>query len=418
MATSQQKVNEIVALEKEGYTQTKISQITGVASSTISDILRRNRENTESVEEKEGILEDMDDAVLEHLSKREEYSISNLAKRLRNAQVTANQLRKIHREDVDKGSKYDAMLEGVKDAVKRLNKENQHLPVPVPSPVFTAKRKETIMEILFSDLQIGKVGQYYNTEIAKKELKTYGETLVNLIKQKQDSLYKVEKIVFASLGDTVEDHLKHGVQSAVSTDSGLSEQISNAITYVWTYVLKPLAMFGIPIEFIGIAGNHGSSEHKGMDMYKAGKYSYDFVIYKSLELLCKESEYDHIEFKIPEGCFDFADIYGRYAIYEHGYFNSATEKSMEDQMKKRGRQIKKHVEYFRCGDMHHSCSYDNHKMVLNGAFFGTDTEGLEYSGVLGFNSIPSQIVMFHENERSIGKNTVKDYIAIQVAEDY
>ena len=342
------------------------------------------------------------------------YNISNLATRLRNAQKTNNQLRKIHREDIDKGSKYEAMLAGVQDATERLNNYTKAENPPIRLDTET----NTVMEILFSDLQIGKVGQYYNSEIAKEELFNYGLTLQQLIEDKQEDGFNVEKIVFASLGDTVEDHLKHGVQSAVSTDSGLAEQMSNAITYIWKYVLAPLAEFGIPIEFIGIAGNHGSSEHKGMDMYKAGLYSYDYVIYKSLEGYCDVAVYDHVTFKIPVGCFGFADIYGKYAIYEHGYFNSATEKSMEDQMKKRGRQIKKHVEYFRCGDMHHSCSYDNHKMVLNGAFFGTDTEGLEYSGILGFNSIPSQVVMFHENERSIGKNTVKDYIAIQVAENY
>lgn len=411
MATSQEKVQQVLDLHEEGYSHRHISNILGVPRSTVGDIIRRSRQDV-GTEEKETT----EDSILEKLSKSEDYSVSNLAKRLRNSQKVNNQLRKIHKEDAEKGSLYEAMLEGVKNATLRLNRSVEVKDEELVSR--GVRSGETIMEILFSDLQIGKVGQYYNSKIAEQELINYGKTLVSMIKGKQNNFINVEKIVFASLGDTVEDHLKHGVQSAVSTDSGLAQQMSNAITYIWKYVLEPLAEFGVPIEFIGIAGNHGSSEHKGMDMYKAGLYSYDYVIYKALEGYCKVAGYDHVKFIIPEGCFGFTEIYGRYTIYEHGYFNSATEKSMEDQMKKRGRQIKKHVEYFRCGDMHHSCSYDNHKMVLNGAFFGTDTEGLEYSGVLGFNSIPSQIVMFHEEERSIGKNTVKEYVAIQVAEGY
>ena len=231
--------------------------------------------------------------------------------------------------------------------------------------------------------------------------------------ERQDK-YDLERIVFASLGDIVEDHMKHGVQSATSTDSGLAEQMANAIEYMWKYVIQPLAVLGVPMEVMCIAGNHGSSQHKGMDMYKAGLFSYDYVIYKTLEGYCEAAGFNHVTFTIPEGVFGYTTIYDHYVVYEHGYFNSATEKSMEDQLKKRGQQIKKYVEYFRCGDMHHLCSYDNHKMVLNGAFFGTDTTGVEYSGILGFNSVPSQAVMFHTDNKIVGRNTVKEFISIQV----
>jgi hypothetical protein len=155
--------------------------------------------------------------------------------------------------------------------------------------------------------------------------------------------------------------------------------------------------------------------NKGMDIYKAGLYSYDYAIYTALKQLAKVGKYDNITFNIPHGAFGHVEIYGNTVIYEHGYFNSATEKSMSDQMKKRGQQIKKHVEYFRIGDMHHVCSYDCHKMILNGAFFGVDTAATEYSGVLGFSSVPAQVVMWHEPEDNIGKGSVKEFKTIQLA---
>lgn len=71
---------------------------------------------------------------------------------------------------------------------------------------------------------------------------------------------------------------------------------------------------------------------------------------------------------------------------------------MRDQMTKRGQQIKKHVEYFRSADKHHVCAYDASKLVLNGALFGVDSTGSEYSGVLGFSSIPAQVIMWHQEE--------------------
>lgn len=62
-------------------------------------------------------------------------------------------------------------------------------------------------------------------------------------------------------------------------------------------------------------------------------------------------------------------------------------------------------------DMHHICVYDCGKQVLNGSFFGDDSKGLEYSGVLGFNATPAQVVMFHQVQN--GKSVIKDFKTIQ-----
>jgi hypothetical protein len=277
-----------------------------------------------------------------------------------------------------------------------------------------AKRQGTpaIAEILFSDYQIGKIGQHYNSEIAEESMARYSAAI---LQKMGDKSYSFEKIILASIGDIVEDHLKHGVGSAVSTDSGLSEQIAKATAHMWEYILKPLGDLGIPMEIICIAGNHGASQHKGMDSFKAGLFAYDYAIYKALEGYCKVAGYSHIEFYIPEGCFTYATIFDRTAIYEHGYTNNCTEASMDKKLKDRGNQMRVHGDYFRCGDMHHTCSFDNGRLVMNGAFFGTDTQGVEYSGILGFSAIPAQVMMIHTESNSVGRNTVTETINIQVA---
>lgn len=415
----QETLDRIIELSLKGLSSRRICDELGWKRSKKSGINRVLTDfrsgKVEYSKEVDDMEEDwfIEDVTLDSLCESEDFNLSNLAKRLRTAQRSNNQLRKIQRQTLDPVLQLDDVLKGITKAVTTQEIKTEKLATFKENP----SSQNAIVEVLFSDFQIGKVGQYYNTDLAKRAISKYGKEVVKNISERSGK-YKYDKIVLAMLGDLLEDHLKHGVQSAMATDSGLSEQISNATLLIWNHVIKPLAKLGIPMEVICIAGNHGSSQHKGMDMYKAGLFSYDYPIYKTQEALCKEAGLNHVNFIIPEGVFGYTDFYGNWAVYEHGYFNSATEKSMEDQMKKRGQQMKRHVEYFRCGDMHHLCSYDCHKLVLNGAFFGTDTDGVEYSGIIGFNSVPAQAMMFHTPEKSLGRNTVKEFITIQVADGY
>lgn len=339
--------------------------------------------------------------------------VVNLAKRLRTAQRTNNQLRKVHRGTVDNEIVLDKIFEGVNMATSRLSGRDVTYNNTFSKPGKNAK--PATLEILFSDLQIGKVSRHYNTEVAKKACYDYGRKIIGAINNRV-SMYDVESIVFAMIGDVVEDHQKHGVSSAISTDTGLAEQMADAIECVWEGILEPLTALGVPVKVICVTGNHGSSMHKGMDSFKAGRYSYDYVIHKTLKSYCKLLKLDHVTFDIPDGTFACSDIYGKYAIYEHGYHNNFSEKGMTDQMLKRGQQVGKHVSYWRQGDKHHHTCFGQGQQVLNGAFFGIDQEGLEYSGILGFNSIPSQTIMFHVDEKTLGKNNIKDIVNLQLSQ--
>lgn len=348
---------------------------------------------------------------LDGLCDHPDWNVSNLAKRLRSAQRTNNQLRKVQREVFDSSEGETQSIEDI--VLKAVRTLNSKAPVKYDYKPATDATPSTL-EVLLSDLQIGKVSRYYNTEVAKKALKLYGEGILAAIEERKGK-YQVERIVFAMLGDLAEDNTKHGVGSAISTDTGLSEQLHDAIEGIWTHVLQPMALLEIPMDVICIVGNHASSTHKGMGTFKEGRYSYDFVIHKTLQSFCRIAGYNHVTFNIPDGTFGMMTIYGKHAIYEHGYHSPCTEKGMVDQMRKRGAQLQVHPTYWRQGDRHHSTVFGQGEQVLNAAFFGVDTEGLEYSGVLGFNSIPSQTIMFHTKESRLGHATVKDIVNIQVA---
>lgn len=349
--------------------------------------------------------DDISEDVLDELCSSEDYSVSNLAKRLRTAQKTNTQLRKIQREI------FDTPKDLVSEAINNLGNTLGNL--GTFKPTINVAPTEKTVEILFSDLQIGKCSQFYNTEVAKKAMEYYGQQVHNIVLET-----KPEKIVFASLGDIIECSKKHGQQSAYSTDTSNAQQLSNAIDLIWNKVVKPLVDLNIPMHILGVAGNHGSDAAKGFDMYKAGLYTYDLVIYKTLEQFINLYGANHVTIDIPEGCFTTYEIYGNKYLYEHGYFNSATEKSMMDHKKKRMDNLKDYLHGYRCGDMHHVCLFDCSNLVVNGAFFGIEMEGGEYSGILGFNSIPAQVVMVHSPSGNTGTTSVVDTKVIQIAKGY
>lgn len=408
MKFNNEQLLDILKLRDKKNTQKTIAELFGVGVTTINDFL--NKRTYGSFWENYEIDNNLDEVDIEEIIKdSSDIQLVKVSKQLRTSQRTMNLLRRQMRGIHDGRSVLDEIMSGIEEATKGFNNRDTIKLNYQPSQ----EAKEATLEVLFSDLQIGKVSRYYNTEIAKKAVRTYCLGILKDIYQK-DHVYNVEKIVFAMIGDVVEDHLKHGPQSSISTDTGLAEQMHDAIEVVWESLLQPLCALNIPLSVICVTGNHGSSQHKGMDSFKAGRFSYDYVIHKTLKRYCELSGYDHVDFSIPDGTFGHTSIYGKIAVYEHGYHNNFSEKGMTDQMLKRGQQLQKHVTYWRQGDKHHHTTFGQGEQVLNGAFFGIDQEGLEYSGILGFNSIPSQTIMYHVNDNKLGRCNIKDIINIQV----
>lgn len=408
---------KIKALLEEGMSPSNVSRAIWGNSSKESNVRRWVIQGlleveTPDVQKEEDTPVTMisEEQELEVLCDNTDWRVANLAKRLRSSQKTNNQLRAIQREVFDnEGGDTKSVEEIISELAGRLEGSFYKC-----NPPFIAERKEQCtVEILFSDLQIGKVSEQYNTAVAKRALKYYGQEVLSIVEDARP-----ERIVFASLGDIVEDHLKHGVQSAISTDTGLAEQMADAIESVWWSVLAPLVELGIPMEFVGIQGNHGSSEHKGMDMFKAGRYGYDYTIYKTWATMCKLVGADHVTFNIPEGHFTTYEIYGKLTVAEHGYGHNCTEVGMNKHKDKRATNLKRYVDRYVCGDMHHVCLYDNSNLCVNGAFFGIGYDAIEYSAILGFHAVPAQIVNIHRPITGAGQNTVSETKVIQVAKGY
>ena len=121
-----------------------------------------------------------------------------------------------------------------------------------------------------------------------------------------------------------------------------------------------------------------------------------------------------MNFIIPKGSFHVDEIYGHSVCYEHGCGVKPVETDMLRRLGQRGRQVGKHITYFRMGDRHHISRFNEDTLVVNGAFFGGDREGREYSGIMGYNSLPGQICFFHVPRDDKDRLPMYDSFVIQL----
>jgi hypothetical protein len=286
---------------------------------------------------------------------------------------------------------------------------------PVEHKKFYGAQAGTAMtvELLFSDLQIGKlVPGTYNTPIAKARMVEYTRAALFKIEQQAALGYRIERIVLAVIGDIIESDKKHK-NSGRACDTGTAEQMQDAIEGLFLQVIEPLARLGIPMHVIMVTGNHDWDDH-GIAMFEPGRQQLSWPLYKSVELLTKRSGYFDVTFDIPIGSYTTYDIYGQTALYEHGVGVSVAESAMKAHKIKRSEQEKRHLDYFRMGDKHTVTSFNSGRYVVNGAFFGATKGGAEYSGIAGYDSVPAQWMGFHVPRDSPDMLSLFDTFVIQL----
>jgi hypothetical protein len=325
--------------------------------------------------------------------------------RSRNAMAENTRLRKDVKALSEAVGDRDAFL----DALARLADElPDRPPINFKDYIGSVEGVPVTVEVLLSDLQIGKLSPGYNTNVARKRLFELGRAACFQIEQKITAGYCVERIVLGLLGDIIESDKKHK-NSARATDSSTSEQMFDAQQGLLEFVIEPLARYGIPLDVIAITGNHDHDDH-GINMFEPGKNHLSWCMYRSLELITTRLGYTNTSWTIPDGSYAIVDFYGQKALYEHGVGVSATEAAMKAHKIKRSEQERQHLTYFRMGDKHTVTSFNSGQLVVNGAFFGASAGGTEYSGIAGFSSVPAQWMGFHvrrkDNRLSLYDNFV------------
>lgn len=327
----------------------------------------------------------------------------------RNAQATSLQLRRDNRALIDAIGTVEDFMDGIRKAVgtvKRMRPHKQYHPNKNGTPV--------TVELVFSDLQIGKLSSEYNTAVAFKRVEAYGRAVMMQIEQKIKLGFNVERVVLAIIGDIIESDKKHD-NSARATDTGTAQQIHDAVVAIWKYVILPLATLGIKVDVPCVTGNHDWDGH-GITMFRPGREQLSYPLYKSLELLAETAGLDQFKFDVVDGSFAHQSIYGQRVLYEHGVGVSVTETSMKAHKIKRTEQLGEFITYFRMGDKHNVSQFNSGQYVVNGAFFGSEGTGIEYSSIAGYSSVAAQWMGFHcPRKQGDGRFTLYDQFIIQLA---
>lgn len=345
----------------------------------------------------------------DHVDLGEAYDRSKTLVKARNAQAENNTLRRDNRSLIAAVGTKEAFIDALAQTADDLGARP---PVDVKAFIGAQAGTPVTVELLLSDLQIGKLSSSYNTQVARRRLFEYARMALFQIEQKTQAGYRIERIVLGLLGDIIESDRKHE-NSAKATDSTTAEQIYDAVSGIFEFVIEPLARLGIPMDIVGIAGNHDWDGH-GLNMFEPGKSQFSWPLYRTLEMLTSRCGYGHVTWNIPEGSYTVVEFYGQKALYEHGVGVANTENAMKAHKIKRSEQEREYITYFRMGDKHTVTSYNSGQLVVNGAFFGAGPGGGEYSEIAGYASVPAQWMGFHVNRRKPGMLTLYDTFVIQL----
>ena len=314
----------------------------------------------------------------------------------------AREIRALSDAVISKGDTLQAIAQAVSVA-------EPSWPMPyVPKPI--NGRKLTI-ELLFSDLQIGKLMDNYDSHIALRRVDEWIRVAMMRIEGYKTQGYQIEKIILAVLGDVIESDKKHE-NSGRGCDIGTAEQMRMSIDILYNKVIKRLALVGSPIDVVMVTGNHDHDGH-GLSMFMPGREHLSWPLYNAVQMLT-EAAGINAEFFIPEGSHHIHSVYGANILYEHGVGVATSEAAMKAHVAKRINQVKEYIHLFRMGDKHNICRFNNDRFTVNGAFFGDDRIGSDFSGIKGYDGEPAQ-VMFAYVERDNNRRTpIFDSLVIQL----
>ncbi len=334
--------------------------------------------------------------------------LSELKRTNRRLTTNLNAARRDARRTEDALNARDDLLVEIKQAV------TEGVPVINP-PVIREQNgegKRLTIEMLFSDLQIGKLMNDYDSVVAQRRIDEYIEVAMNNIYRYQRDGFEIERIVFAILGDIIESDKKHGLQSARGCDIGTADQLKLAQELIFHKIIRRLASIGCTVDVICITGNHDWDGH-GLSMVNPGREQLSWPMYHAMKEMSELAGLD-VQFFIPAGAFHIHQIYNNKVLYEHGVGVAASYPSMKNHVAKRTDQLKDYVALFRMGDKHNICRFNNDRYVVNGAFFGDSRGGEEYSGIAGYDGEPAQLMFAHVERTDNYRTTIFDSLAIQL----
>jgi hypothetical protein len=249
-------------------------------------------------------------------------------------------------------------------------------------------KKKMTLELLISDIHVGKFTEGFNLKVLGSRLKQIAVAVEHEVDIRKDK-FDIEQFILAFLGDIVESSTMHGEESLLGCEITNSEQVVESVKLLFDELLVPLYKLGIPIHVPCLVGNHDRWA-KAKTYQSRGRESMSFIIYKMLEQMCDLVGME-ITFDIPDGIYTTTKIYDDLILYEHGDECGKTKEAMEARIGKRQKQMKELVTFFRLGHWHELAIFERGRIIINGSICGAD----DYSDAHGFDTVACQVLNFY-----------------------
>ncbi len=149
--------------------------------------------------------------------------------------------------------------------------------------------------VLWSDLQVGKVDYRGDTETLIARVAETQERVLDQIRKERP-----EKVIFADLGDTVENFYNAAsAQQHYTNDLSIMEQVDLATTFAWRFISEIAALVPTVI-YASVGSNH--CQFRSANGKALGKATDDWGVFigRQLARLAKEAGYDNIRFTEPQ----------------------------------------------------------------------------------------------------------------------
>lgn len=157
------------------------------------------------------------------------------------------------------------------------------------------KTEERCLVVLWSDLQVGKVDYRGGTDQLLERVALMQAKLMEQVRRE-----KPEQVIFADLGDTVENFYNTAsAQQHYSNDLSIMEQVDVATTLAWQ-TIRLLAQTVPTVTYASVGSNH--CQFRAANGKAIGKPTDDWGVFigRQLARLAKETGADNIKFLEPQ----------------------------------------------------------------------------------------------------------------------
>ena len=158
-----------------------------------------------------------------------------------------------------------------------------------------AKPEPRCLVVLWSDLQVGKVDYRGNSESLLERVAIMRARLIEQVKRE-----KPEQVIFADLGDTVENFYNaNSAQQHYSNDLSIMEQVDVATTLAWQ-TIREIAQLVPTVTYASVGSNH--CQFRAANGKAIGKPTDDWGVFigRQLARLAQEVGLDNIRFLEPQ----------------------------------------------------------------------------------------------------------------------